>query len=122
MNKEKSLGKKRIRRRFHNRKKTRGSSDRPRLCVQRTHRNFNCQVIDDSTGKTLASASTMEKAVRGDAAYGGNRSAAELIGKLIAERSLAAGVAAVRMDRGHYRYHGRVAAMADAAREAGLKL
>ena len=83
---------------------------------------MNCQVIDDSTGKTVASASTMEKDVRSSVSYGGNKDAAAAIGKLIAERAIAAGVSAVKFDRGHNKYHGRVAAMADAAREAGLKL
>ena len=122
MNKQKAIGKKRARRRFHNRKKVRGSVERPRLCIQRTLKNMNCQVIDDSTGKTVASASTMEKDVRSSVSYGGNKDAAAAIGKLIAERAIAAGVSAVKFDRGHNKYHGRVAAMADAAREAGLKL
>ena len=122
MNKQKAIGKKRIRRRFHNRKKVRGTSERPRLCVQRTLRNVNCQVIDDSSGKTVASASTAEKDVRAGMAYGGNCDAAAAVGKLIAERAIAAGVSAVKFDRGHNRYHGRMAALADAARAAGLKL
>jgi large subunit ribosomal protein L18 len=81
-----------------------------------------CQVIDDSTGRTLASASTRDSSLRDQIAYGGNKTAATIIGKAIAERALAAGVKAVAFDRGHYKYHGRIAALADAAREAGLSL
>jgi large subunit ribosomal protein L18 len=79
------------------------------------------QVIDDHSGRTLASASTADKTLRDEIKYGGNREAAKQAGKAIAERSLAAGVSEVAFDRREYRYHGRVAALADAAREAGLK-
>jgi large subunit ribosomal protein L18 len=79
-----------------------------------------CQIIDDQTGKTLVSADSLEQTLRGQVAYGGNKAAAQAIGKIIAERAIAAGIKEVCFDRGHYRYHGRVAAVADAAREAGL--
>ena len=94
--------------------------DRPRLTVTRSHKNMACQIIDDVTGKTLVSAGTRETDLRGGMKYGGNKAAAEAIGKAIAERALAAGIKQVCFDRGHYLYHGRVAALADAARKAGL--
>jgi large subunit ribosomal protein L18 len=78
------------------------------------------QVIDDSAGRTLVAASTVDKDLRGQLRYGGNKAAAQAIGKAIAERALAAGVKQVSFDRGSCQYHGRVAALADAAREAGL--
>ena len=81
-----------------------------------------CQVIDDGAGKTLASASTRDKDLRGDVKAAGNADAAGAVGKAIAEKVIAAGIKDVRFDRGPYKYHGRVAALADAAREAGLKL
>ena len=79
------------------------------------------QVIDDGAGRTLAAASTVDKDLRDDTKYGGNKSAAAAIGKAIAERSIAAGINQVAFDRGSCQYHGRVAALADAARKAGLK-
>jgi len=120
MDKNKHLGGQRERRRFRVRKRIRGSADRPRLCVFRSHRNLACQIIDDNSGKTLLSIGTKDKDVRDSVKYGGNKAAAQQIGKLLAERAVAAGIKAVSFDRGHYRYHGRVAALADAAREAGL--
>ncbi len=122
MNKQKSINKQRTRRRQHVRNKLRGTTDRPRLHVFRSHKHISCQVIDDFTGKTLAAASTRDKDLAGDVKYGGNKDAAAVIGKTIAERAQAAGVTQVRLDRGHYKYHGRVAALADAAREGGLTL
>ncbi len=122
VSKAKLLTKRRTRRRFHVRNKLRANSDRPRLSVFRSHRHMICQVIDDKTGRTLASASTHDKSLRDQIPYGGNKAAAALLGKVIAERALAAGVSVVAFDRGHYKYHGRVAALADAAREAGLSL
>jgi large subunit ribosomal protein L18 len=120
MNKNKYLGGQRERRQFRVRKRIRGSAERPRLCVYRSHRNLACQIIDDMSGKTLLSVGTKDKDVRDSVAYGGNKNAAQAIGKLVAERAIAAGIKQVAFDRGHYRYHGRVAALADAAREAGL--
>jgi len=120
MDKNKHLGGQRERRRFRVRKRTRGSSARPRLCVFRSHRNLACQIIDDVSGKTLLSVGTKDKDVRTTVAYGGNKVAAQTIGMLLAERAIAAGIKEVAFDRGHYKYHGRVAALADAAREAGL--
>ena len=103
------------------RKPLKGTPTCPRLAVFRSHKQIYCQAIDDSTGRTLASASTRDKGLRGDFKYGGNAAAAAAIGKALAERLLAEGVSEVCFDRGPYKYHGRVAALADAAREAGLK-
>ncbi len=120
MDKNKYLGGQRQRRQYRVRKRTRGSVERPRLTVFRSHRNLACQIIDDTSGKTLLAVGTKDKDVRESVAYGGNKNAAQAIGKLLAERAIAAGIKQVAFDRGHYRYHGRVAALADAAREAGL--
>ena len=90
------------------------------MSVFRSRKHLYCQVIDDSAGKTLVSASTKDKEFPGDVGYAGNRQAAQAVGKIVAERALAAGIKEVKLDRGPYKYHGRVAAMADAAREAGL--
>ena len=122
MNHEKPINVKRLRRRRHVRNKIRGDSDRPRLTVHRSHKNIAVQVIDDDAGRTLVAASTRDTDVRGDVKYGGNKDAAQKLGKIIAEKALAAGIKQVKFDRGHYKYHGRIAALADAAREAGLSL
>lgn len=121
MDKAKSLGRMRQRRSWRVRKSTHGVAGRPRLTVFRSLKNVGCQVIDDTTGQTLVSVSTRDKAIREQLGYGGNKAAAQAIGKLIAEKALAAGISQVCFDRGHYKYHGRVAALADAAREAGLQ-
>jgi large subunit ribosomal protein L18 len=120
VDKNKQLGGRRQRRQYRVRKRTRGTVDRPRLTVTRSHKNVACQIIDDVTGKTLVSAGTREGDLRTAVKYGGNKAAAEAIGKAIAERALAAGIKQVCFDRGPYLYHGRVAALADAARKAGL--
>lgn len=111
----------RMRRRHRVRRNIRGTAERPRLAVFRTHKHIYAQVIDDASGKTLASASTMDKALRSAVGFGGNKQAAEAIGKAVAERAKAAGISKVCFDRGEFRYHGRVAALADAARAAGLE-
>jgi large subunit ribosomal protein L18 len=100
------------------RKKVEGTSVRPRLVVNRSTRHVFVQVIDDEAGRTLASASTMENDVRG--ATGDKTAKARAVGSLVAERAKSAGVGAVVFDRGGNRYTGRVAALADGAREAGL--
>jgi large subunit ribosomal protein L18 len=110
----------RTRRRFRVRKRLSGTADRPRLTVFRSHKHIYAQVVDDVTGRTLASASTADKTLREQVGFGGNRTAAEAIGKAVAERAQAAGVKQVCFDRGSFRYHGRVAALAEAARSAGL--
>jgi large subunit ribosomal protein L18 len=100
------------------RKKVSGTTERPRLAVYRSLNHIYAQVIDDVNGTTLATASTTEKALAGST--GGNIEAAQRIGKAIAERAIAAGVSTVVFDRGGYVYHGRVKALIDATREAGL--
>jgi large subunit ribosomal protein L18 len=110
----------RQRRSFRVRKRVRGTSERPRLCVYRSLQSFRCQVIDDTVGKTLVSVSSSEKGLKDQVGYGGNCAAAAALGKILAERAIKAGIKHVALDRGPYKYHGRVAAFADAAREAGL--
>ena len=111
------------RQRVHLRVRTRvtGTGERPRLSVYRSVGHIYAQVIDDRTGKTLASASSIDKETRKELKGGGNVAAAKIVGRKIAERALAAGLALVVFDRGGYKYHGRVEALAQAAREAGLK-
>jgi large subunit ribosomal protein L18 len=107
----------RQRRKFRVRNHLKRSSTRPRLSVFRSRKHMHVQVIDDAQARTLVAASTVEKDYQGS---GGNCKAAETLGKLIAERALAAGIKDVMFDRGDYRYHGRIAALAQAARAAGL--
>jgi len=121
MEHNKALGRQRQRRKFRVRKRLKGTPERPRLTVSRTLRNISVQVVDDSIGKTLASASTADKDLSKKPKYGGNKSAAEAIGKAIAERAKSAGVTKVCFDRGACKYHGRVAALAEAARAGGLE-
>jgi large subunit ribosomal protein L18 len=97
-----------------------GTSERPRLCVFRSLKHIYAQVIDDTEKRTLASASTAEPAFRAEAKTGGNVSAATTIGKMVAARAIEQGVKKVVFDRGGYLYHGRVKALADAARAGGL--
>ena len=111
----------RERRAFRVRKRVRGTTLRPRLSVTRSLQNFSCQLIDDSTGKTLVSASSRDKDLRASIGYGGNCDAASKLGKIFAERAIKVGIKQVALDRGSCKYHGRVAAFADAAREAGLE-
>jgi large subunit ribosomal protein L18 len=110
----------RIRRHRRVRKKVRGTADRPRLAVFRSNKHISVQVIDDLAGRTLAAASTTEADLRDGATA--TTDAATEVGRLIAERAKAAGVTQVVFDRGGFLYHGRVAAVADAARAAGLEL
>jgi large subunit ribosomal protein L18 len=111
----------RKRRAYRVRKRVRGTTERPRLCINRSLAHFGCQVIDDSTGQTLVSATSLDKDLRATIGYGGNCEAATKIGKVLAERALAKGIKQVALDRGSCKYHGRVAAFANAAREAGLE-
>ena len=99
----------------------RTSNGKPRLSVYRSGKHIYVQVIDDLAGQTVVAASTLEKDVRANGKSGANIDAATEVGKLIAERAVAAGISQVVFDRGGYRYHGRVKALADAAREGGLK-
>ena len=110
----------RVRRHLRVRKKVTGSAARPRLVVNRSARHMFVQIVDDTVGRTLASASTMDAEIR--SADGDKTAKAKLVGALIAERAKSAGITAVVFDRGGYQYHGRVAALADSAREAGLTL
>ncbi|MDB4671458.1 50S ribosomal protein L18 [Pirellulaceae bacterium] len=115
----KTKNKQRWRRTNHVRSKMSYDAERPRLSIFRSNKNIYCQIIDDGAGKTLASASTREKAIQVE--YGGNCDAAKAVGKAIAERASSAGIKKVKFDRGPYKYHGRIAGFADAAREGGLE-
>ena len=111
------------RQRVHERVRQRviGTTGRPRLCVYRSLGHIYAQVIDDHAGRTLVAASSLDKQTREQIKGGGNVAAAKVVGKTVAERALAAGIQQVVFDRGGYMYHGRVEALANAAREAGLK-
>jgi large subunit ribosomal protein L18 len=102
------------------RRKVRGSTERPRLCVYRSAKHIYAQIIEDATGTTLVAVSTVSKDVGDAVKFGGNVDAAKLIGKKIAERALAKNITQVVFDRNGFLYHGRIKALADAAREAGL--
>jgi large subunit ribosomal protein L18 len=112
-----------IRQRIRNRirKKIQGSPERPRLAVFRSQEHIYAQVIDDEEGKTLCSASSLDKDLKPKLKRGGDVAAAKEVGQLIAGRAKDKGIAAVVFDRGGFAYHGRIKALADAAREAGLK-
>ncbi|MBI84155.1 MAG: 50S ribosomal protein L18 [Planctomycetaceae bacterium] len=120
MNTERAIQKQRKRRRYRVRRNIRGTADCPRLSVYRSHKHIYCQIIDDTTKKTLAAASSRDK--DHSASYGGNCDAALTVGKRLAEKALEAGIKQVKFDRGSYKYHGRVAALADAVREVGISL
>ena len=111
------------RRRIHvrMRKTLEGTPERPRLCVHRSSRHIRAQVIDDQTGRTIVSASSLDAEVKALIKGGGNIAASKVVGKIVAERAQAKCVDKVVFDRGGYQYHGRVQAVAEAAREAGLK-
>jgi len=123
---EKRLNRQRRRRRLRVRNAVKRNSTRPRLSVFRSHKHMVAQIIDDDAdergSRTLVAVSTLEKDLRGQIAYGGNCEAARLVGKTLAERALHADIRKVAFDRREYMYHGRVAALADAARDAGLDL
>ncbi len=116
------INKQRKTRKFRVSNAVKKNSTRPRMCVFRSARHISVQIVDDQVGKTLASASTYEKDFRAANKNGGNVEAAAIVGKTVAERALAAGVSAVAFDRKGYKYHGRVKALADAARDAGLDI
>jgi len=111
------------RRRIHvrMRKTLAGTPERPRLCVHRSSKHIRAQVIDDQMGRTIVSASSLDADVKAQIKGGGNVAASKVVGKIVAERAQAKGVDKVVFDRGGYQYHGRVKAVAEAAREAGLK-
>ena len=112
-----------IRVRIHERirKKVSGTEARPRLCVFRSNKHIYAQIVDDAKGSTLAAACSRDVEAKGEVKNGGNIAGAKAIGKLVAERATKAGIEKVVFDRGGYIYHGRIKALADAAREAGLK-
>jgi large subunit ribosomal protein L18 len=120
MNIFKKKYKKRLRRRKGIRKKIFGVKEKPRLSVFRSSKNIYCQIIDDTTGMTLASASTLAKDIKDKLPYGGNVKAAELVGQKIAEEASKLGITKIVFDRGGYKYHGRVKALADSARKNNL--
>lgn len=109
----------RLRRHKRVRKLISGTPSRPRLCVFRSISNIYAQIIDDVNGVTLTSASTLDASLKGS--YGGNKEAAKAVGKLVAERAIEKGIKSVVFDRGGYVYHGRVAELAEGAREGGLE-
>ena len=121
MRQQKTTNKQRWRRTNRVRKKVRGDAARPRLSINRSNKHLYCQLIDDEAGKTIASASTRDQALASKITYGGNVAAAKIVGEAIAERAKAAGVSQIRFDRGSYKFHGRVAELANAAREGGLE-
>ena len=113
--------KRRRRRKLRIRKRIRGSGECPRMSVYRSHQNIYVQLIDDDSGQTLCEANTRNLQLRDSIGYGGNVRAAAVVGKEIAQRARAKGIQAVVFDRSGFQYHGRVQALASAAREAGLK-
>ncbi len=120
MNHQKAKHKQQLRRRNHVRSRVVGTAERPRLTVFRSSKHIYAQLIDDHAGVTLASASSLIPDVKSGLPYGGNINAAKVVGAKVAEAAKAKGVTKVAFDRGHYRYHGRVKALAEAAREGGL--
>ena len=121
MDHQKAKHKRQLRRRLHVRKKITGTQERPRLSVFRSSKHIYAQLIDDLQGVTLASVSSLVEAIHKDLPYGGNAKAAAVVGKQLAELAKTKGISKVAFDRGHYRYHGRVKALAEAAREGGLQ-
>jgi large subunit ribosomal protein L18 len=111
----------RLRRQRHVRNRLSGTTQRPRLAVFRSSKHIYAQMINDETGTTLVAASTMEADIKAQVKYGGNKAAAAVVGRIVAERAKQAGIDKVCFDRRSYKYHGRVAALAQAARDAGLK-
>jgi len=118
---QKKIGKRRRRRQYRVSNRVKHDSTRPRLSIFRSHKHVYAQIIDDEAGRTLAAASTLDGPIKAELNCGGNKEAAAVVGKAVAQRALEAGVKQVTFDRREYKYHGRVAALADAAREAGLE-
>lgn len=98
-----------------------GTPEKPRLCVFRSNKNISCQIIDDVNHTTLAAASSLDKELKAEMEYGGNKAAARKVGEAIAKRALEKGIEEVAFDRGGFLYHGRVKELAEGAREGGLK-
>lgn len=111
----------RVKRHERVRKNLYGTPERPRLCVYRSNKNISAQVIDDVNGVTLVAASSLDKELKAEAPYGGNKEAAKKVGAMLAKRALEKGIEEVCFDRGGFLYHGRVAELAEGAREGGLK-
>ncbi len=109
-----------VRRKYHVRKKVFGTPESPRLSVFRSNRHIYAQIIDDVAGATLVSVSTRAKGLRDQLSGGGDKKAAQVVGKAVAKQALGVGIRCVCFDRNRYKYHGRVKALAEAAREAGL--
>ena len=121
MSQRKQVQERRRRRQLHVRKRLHGTTERPRLAVFRSSKHIYAQVINDTNGTTLASASTLDPEIKAANPYGGNKAAAAVVGRKVAERAKQAGIDKICFDRRSYKYHGRVQALADAAREAGLQ-
>jgi large subunit ribosomal protein L18 len=117
----KSRNDKRVKRHARARKNLVGTPEKPRLCVFRSNKNISAQVVDDTTGRTLVSASSLDKDLKAEIGYGGNKEAARKVGEAVGKKALEAGIETVAFDRGGLIYHGRVKELADGAREAGLK-
>jgi len=121
MDHQKAKQRQQLRRRHHVRARITGTAERPRLTVFRSNKHIYAQLIDDTQGVTLVAASSLAIKEDDKASYGGNLKGAVVVGKKIAEEAKAKGIARAAFDRGHYKYHGRVKALADAAREGGLQ-
>jgi large subunit ribosomal protein L18 len=121
MDQQKLKHKRQLRRKRHVRRRIVGDKERPRLTVYRSSKHIYAQLIDDLTGITLASASSLQPDLRDTLAYGGNVKAAVVVGTKLAEQAKSKGISKAAFDRGHYRYHGRIKALADAARKGGLQ-
>ena len=111
----------RVKRHERVRKNLFGTPERPRLCVYRSSKNISCQIIDDVNGVTFVSASSLDKDLKAEIGYGGNKEAARKVGAAVAKKGLEKGIEVVSFDRGGFLYHGRVAELAEGAREGGLK-
>jgi large subunit ribosomal protein L18 len=120
-NQQRLVQTRRLRRQRRVRNRLSGTPERPRLAVFRSSKHIYAQMINDQTGTTLVAASTMEPEVKAQVQYGGNKAAAVVVGRIVGERARKAGIDKVCFDRRSYKYHGRVAALAQAVREAGLK-
>ena len=121
VNQQQLVQTRRLRRQRRVRNRLFGTSERPRLAVFRSSKHIYAQMVNDETGVTLVSASSRDKETRGQIKYGGNKAAAAIVGRVVAERAKKAGIDKICFDRRSYKYHGRVAALAQAARDAGLQ-
>lgn len=121
MDRQKAKHRRQVRRRQHVRSNITGTAQRPRLTVFRSSKHIYAQLVDDLNGVTIAAASSRAESLQKELNYGGNIKAAKVVGKKLAEVAKGKGINAAAFDRGHYRYHGRIKALADAAREGGLQ-